>query len=179
MQVTLTKHEPVVQQDAERRTALWYMEVTAEVAPDSSNSGSALFVYQIQPLQGLGDRFCAVASAAQMRDTPEGRDKAGESAFYRTSNAQFLCRSAAEMDDVWRAVQSDVRLLVRDWEKLVGGAQVSSVVTITASDLITGTVPAPTIPRAATMRFNADNSAVQFYNTAGELVGELPIALPS
>lgn len=130
MQVTLTKHEPVAQMDADQRTALWYLKVTATATPDNTGGSAAIFVYAVQTLPGLGDRFCFVASAPQLRDLPEGRDKVtGNGVYYRTTQAEFMCRSMTELDQVWQQLQSDVALLIRDWSKLAA-ASVSQSVTI-------------------------------------------------
>lgn len=166
MTITLTRHEPVGQQTTEGLTALWYLLVTAAVAGADSQD-SRIFVYQRSGDPALGDRFVAVASAAAMRDMPAAPN---ESPYYRHDRAEFLCRSAAELDEVWQALQDDALLLANDWSKL-SSASTGVTATITSGQTPVGSI-ATEVSRSVRAVFSDDFSRVEFYNDAGVKVGE-------
>lgn len=154
-------------------TALWLLTVSA-VVTDNYGADNNIFVYQSSPRAGLGDRFAAVASAPQMRDLPAIKD---EGSYYRHNIAVLLCRSAIELDATWAQLQSDVRLLVRDWFKLQSASQAESVditpTSFTGNGAVTITTPPPA--DIAIIRYNDDYSRILLYNTSGVLIGEIPV----
>jgi len=172
--VTLTKQEPRLQTLPNHGgTALWLLTVSAIVA-DAQGADSNIFVYQRSPQAGLGDRFAAVASASQLRDLPLA---SGSGSYYRYNLAVFLCRSAVELDATWVQLQSDVRLLVRDWDKLQTTQNAESV-TITPNT-VTPTSGWSPDSAPVTVRYSDDFSKMLLYNAAGQLIGEIPVLEPS
>jgi len=82
---------------------------------------SEVFIYHVQkdgdPLEG--DIFEAVASPQQIYEVPKTPGAATSEntqvPYYRRDTVEFLARSAQEADDIWRIVNEDVEILVRDF----------------------------------------------------------------
>ncbi len=167
MNVTLIKQEPRIQSlPTHGNTALWLLTVTAVVTDNLGAADSNIFVYQASPRLGLGDRFAAVASAAQMLDLPAVKDGGS---YYRHNMAVLLCRSAAELSAVWQGLQDDARLLVADWSKLAA-ASTSDLAFITPGQAVEAI--ADEADRQVRAVFSADFSMIEFYNAAGVKIGE-------
>lgn len=82
---------------------------------------SEVFVYHVQkdgdPL--VGDIFEAVASPQQIYEVPKTPGAATSEntqvPYYRRDTVEFLARSAQEANDIWRIINEDVEILVRDF----------------------------------------------------------------
>lgn len=131
MTVVLTKYEPIGLPGAP--TALWYLEVTAAVSGATPAIGNGIFINQRNTVSSLDDLFASVASASALVELPLEKDAAENQSYYRTDLAKFLCRSAAELEDVWNSLCSDVQMLVNDWNKT---STVSTTATVTIAPTI-------------------------------------------
>jgi len=167
VKVTLLKQEPRLQTlPLHSATALWSLTVTATVT-DPYGSDNNIFVYQINPNDDVGDRFVAVCSVSTLQSLPALKAVSSGS-YYRNNMAVFLCRSMDELDTVWAKLQSDVQMLVRDWDKLHGAA-VSSSVVISPDSVEVAQVIAT---------FEVGNAKIIYRNSNGDIIGELRILEP-
>lgn len=82
---------------------------------------SEIFVYRVGKTGDpfTGDAFSCIASVSQLYELPARQSQTlttnQQIPFYRTSQAEFILRSQAEVDEVWRIVQEDVLALIQNF----------------------------------------------------------------
>jgi hypothetical protein len=92
------------------------------IQASGTNIPSEIFVYRVGKLGDAfpGDQFSCVASVVQLDEIPAIKavtlTREVQIPFYRTSQMELICRTAAEADQVWNIVQEDVAALVANYE---------------------------------------------------------------
>jgi hypothetical protein len=62
-----------------------------------------------------GDKFECIASVSQLEEIPKGTPTT-TIPYYRVSQADFICRSASEADEIWETIKSEVQTLISNFQ---------------------------------------------------------------
>ena len=109
--IRLTKQVGAHQEDTSERS--WPLIVTAQAI----GMPAEVFVYQrghqtLDP--GQLDTFSCIAGPRQLEEIPAGPVGHG-GPFYRSAKVEFICDSPAERTVLWKEIQRQVQILVRDY----------------------------------------------------------------
>ncbi|RTL07745.1 hypothetical protein EKK58_00970 [Candidatus Dependentiae bacterium] len=93
-----------------------------------------VFVKQRISPDGTQDVFAAVASAQQLQDLPVN-EPGGDTSYFRVSSVTVQGMNQAALDEIYRLVQEEIQLLVRNLDALDNQAVPSTTCEITVGSL--------------------------------------------
>ena len=112
--LTLTRQTTTFDDTDHRHS--WPLRVTAEA---DGSMPAEIFVYHAgMPGQPDQDRFECVASVQQLSEIPLGRPATSDVLaipYYRRAVMEVWCRTAAQAEEAWESLQTELDVLVENW----------------------------------------------------------------
>ena len=107
--ITLKRESLITYEQANQH--VWPLKATATAVGIEPE----IFVYHaaVAGSPETTDVFECIASVSQMQEIPKAKPSA-DTPYYRTASLLFVCRSAAEADELWANILEDVQELVQN-----------------------------------------------------------------